>query len=99
MPDDLEWLLRISELDGGDIGEVVVLLRGIIVQPAHDLAHAARLDIDVGLSPDHLGAHEERAELRRDRSGGRVGLAPLLRNVARSDGLGGARIRAAGEYG
>ena len=37
MPDDLERLLRISELDGGDIGEVVVLLRGIIVQLAHDL--------------------------------------------------------------
>ena len=38
MPHDLERLLGIAKLDRGDVGEIVVLLRRIVVQPAHDLA-------------------------------------------------------------
>src|SRR5665213_461192 len=91
MPHDLEGLLGIAELDGGDVGEIVVLLRRIIVQPANDLAHGARLDIDIRVAPDHLGAHERLPEVGSDRRRRGIGLAAALRKIARRRGRRCAR--------
>src|SRR6476469_1461840 len=97
MPHDLEWLLGVAELDRRHIGEIVVLLRGIVVQPAHHLGHAVRMDVDVRVSPNHFRPHEDRGEFLCDQCGSGIRFAALLREIARSRGRGGAGIRAAGK--
>ena len=40
MPHDFDRLFEISELDRGDVGQIVVPLRRIVVQPLDDLVDA-----------------------------------------------------------
>src|SRR5688500_2094000 len=51
VPHDLERALGVAEFHGGDVGEVVVPLIRIIVQPTHDLEQPLARDVDRSLSP------------------------------------------------
>ena len=51
VPDDFERLLEIAELDRGDVGEVVVALRRIVVQPLNDVVRRVRRSTTTVVSP------------------------------------------------
>src|SRR5665213_447945 len=95
MPNDLHLLLGVAVLNGSDVGEIVVALRGIVVQPAHDLEHAVRPHVDGGIAPDDFRANVRLSELGGDRFGRRIRGAPLFGEVARSGRWRSVRTRAA----
>ena len=99
VPDDLEGRLGVAELHGGDVGEIIVLLLRIIVQPAHDLEQALARDDDGGLAPDDVDPAYRVAKARSQGLRRRVGGATSMRNVMRCDGRrsGGATVARAGD--
>src|SRR6185295_5641664 len=76
MPDDLDLLLEIAKLDRRDVGEIVVALRWIVVQPANDVVHAGAIDDDGRLTPHDLGAMDCAGELLRDGVAGAAASVP-----------------------
>ena len=58
----LKALLEVAVLHARHVGEVVVLLGGIVVQVLDDRESRGGVDEDRGLAPDDLGAPDRRAE-------------------------------------
>ena len=77
---------EIAELDRRDVGQVVVPLRGIVVQPADCVVHAPRLDDDCRLAPHHIDAPDRGTELLAERIHGRVRIAAPMRDILRRHG-------------
>ena len=60
MPDDFDRLLEVAKLDRGDVGQVVVPLRRVVVQPLDDVVDARAVDDDRRLAPHDVGALDRR---------------------------------------
>src|SRR6185437_7222775 len=58
VPHDLDRLLEVAEFHSRHIREIVVQLRRVVVQPAHDLVQLAAVDDDRRLTPDDSRARE-----------------------------------------
>ena len=94
MPDDFDRLLEIAKLDRGDVRQIVVPLRGIVVQPLNDVVHAARVDDDRRLTPHDVDATDGVAELPPERVGRRIQLAAAMRDILAASPARRARCRA-----
>ncbi len=96
VPDDFDGELGVAVLDRRHVREVVVPLRGIIVQPADDLEDASRIDVDGRLAPHDIHALHRRAEALAQRHRRRIRRAAAMGNLLRSDGRaldgGAARV-------
>src|SRR6476619_3570245 len=84
MPDDLDGGLDISVLHSRHVGQVVVALRAVIVEPTHDVQDTLQTHVDVRHTPDDFHALDRVAELLAQRSGRRVSLAAAVGHVVRS---------------
>src|SRR6476620_222591 len=89
MPHDFERPLHVAKLHGGHVREVVVALRGVVVQPLYDVVQPRVVDDHRRLAPHDVDALHGGGELLAQRGGRRVGRAAAVRYRARRAGAGG----------
>ena len=90
--DDFQRTLQVAVLNGRDIGEILVALRGVVVQPAHNLQHACVAHEHSGLTIDYCYTIYCGAELRLKRRRTRILGAAAIGHIVRR----GRRVSAAG---
>ncbi len=56
VPHDFDRHLGVAIFDSSHIREIVILLRGIVMQPPDDLDRPGCLDVDGSIAPDHIDA-------------------------------------------
>jgi hypothetical protein len=83
MPDNLDRLLEVAELDRGNVRQVVVALRRIVVQPTDHVVHTRRVDNDCRLTPHDVDASDGGAELLPERLDAFVRCTAAMRDVFR----------------
>jgi hypothetical protein len=72
MPHHLHRLLGVAILDGRDIDEVVVGVRRLIAQEAHDVVQRVGRHEHGGVTPHDVGAHDGRTETLAQRGDARI---------------------------
>src|SRR5689334_10206796 len=87
MPDDFDRYFSITVFDRSNVREKIVLLRGIVVQPANDVVHRGRIDVDYRFAPDHFAPLDRTPEFVSECGRGWIRLRVTVLHSLRSGRL------------